>query len=128
MKISENNEQRKFIWNFLELYSERFYAERNDDVAELDKVNKKIYELLPDYHYLFDDLNFLYKIYNEYFLENPNFILKDNFKSFMEWVFEELHEKKIVSKEVFEELKRFLVKFDIKSIDIGYGLAGGSVL
>lgn len=128
MKLDGDEKRKEFIWKFLELYSDIYYFETVDkDKAKLEKSEKEIYKLLPDYHYLFDDINFLYKAYNEYFEENPDMILRDGFKPFINWVFEELYEQKIVNKEVFEELKKFLNKFNMGSIKVGLGLGGGAV-
>lgn len=126
VKVVDKGKRKEFIWKFLNLYSDIYYFEIEEkDETKSKNAKKEIFKLLPDYHYLFEDIDFLYKIYIEYFLENPDFILKNNFKSFMGWVFEELYNQKVVDKEVFGELKNFLNKFNIKSINLGQGLAGG---
>ncbi len=86
--------------------------------------------MLPNYGFLFKDLNLLYKVFNKVAKdkEREGYFFNESFKFFLKWVFEELYAKKIIDKKIFNELNRFLTTFHLESRKMGPGETAGAGL
>ena len=125
-KVSKKD--KEFMENFISLSFEKrelqfALKENKKDVIikkDLEKVNKKINSFLPRYSILFEnDLEVLHKIFNKVSKKEKLLIIDSNFENFLEWVFKELYEKKIIDKNTFDELNKWLIKLEIKLINVG---------
>ena len=114
-KVSKKDD--KFIEKFIELYldireleyalvddKENKYYEKN-----FNDANKKMNKLLPKYPILFEqDFNGLSKFFNKVVEKKKADIFSREFEFFLKWTFNRLYEEKIINKETYSELKKFV--------------------
>ena len=83
--------------------------------------------MLKKYNILFDNFNETSGIFFELVKTESVFIGSD-FRVFVSWCFDELFEKKVIDKEGYDSLQKWLEKFDIDSITKGATYFGGGGL
>ncbi len=121
MKKGISKKDKEFMKKFVSLYFKRreldlFLEKDKKNIGYKNKIKKldsQIRRILPKYAILFENnLNVLFDVFGKVAKEEKATFITNDFKSFLRWTLDRLHEEKIINKKTYEVLSQYVVRLN----------------